>query len=415
MSRAFYISLNDSKKRLSLEIRSLLPYFIKLDMGEEMKKITILGSAGSIGKQTLDVISRLRDRFEVYGLATLNEVDVMAEQIELFNPEVAVMVEPETSEALKEKIGDTNTEILSGKDGVIELASRADADIVVNAIVGSAALKPSFAAIRKGVRLCSANKESLVIAGHLLIPAVEENGAELIPIDSEHSALLQASLSGKKDEIRKLILTASGGPFHGKDIDFEEVTASEALQHPNWTMGAKITVDSATMMNKGLEVIEAHWLFGIPSERIDVLVHPQSIIHSIVEFIDGSQIAQASLPDMRLPIQYALTYPKRIECPVEPLNLAEIGRLGFVEPDFRRFPCLILAYDAMEAGGSAPCILNAANEAAVALFLAGKIPFAEIPRIINRAMSSHEIIENPTLDEIIEIDDTVRNSIFSKQ
>jgi len=379
-----------------------------------MKKITLLGSAGSIGKQTLDVVRHLNGEFEILGLATLNEVDIMAGHIDIFKPKIAVMVDATAAEKLKEKIGSSDTSVLSGEEGLLELASHPDGDIVVNAIVGAAALKPSFAALRKGVRLCSANKESLVIAGHLLMPMVEETGAELIPIDSEHSALLQASLSGRKDEIRKLILTASGGPFRDKDVDFEEVTASDALQHPNWTMGAKITIDSATMMNKGLEVIEAHWLFGISAEDIDVLIHPQSIIHSIVEFVDGSQIAQASHPDMRLPIQYALTYPERFDSPIDPLNLAEIGRLDFHEPDFRRFPSLILAYDALEAGGSAPCVLNAANEAAVALFLAGKISFAEIPRLINRALNSHETIANPTLDQIIEIDEATRKSIFGK-
>ncbi len=379
-----------------------------------MKKITLLGSAGSIGKQTLDVVRHLNGEFEILGLATLNEVDIMAGHIDIFKPKIAVMVDATAAEKLKEKIGSSGTAVLSGEEGLLELASHPDGDIVVNAIVGAAALKPSFAALRKGVRLCSANKESLVIAGHLLMPMVEETGAELVPIDSEHSALLQASLSGRKDEIRKLILTASGGPFRDKDIDFEEVTASDALQHPNWTMGAKITIDSATMMNKGLEVIEAHWLFGISAEDIDVLIHPQSIIHSIVEFVDGSQIAQASHPDMRLPIQYALTYPERFDSPIEPLNLAEIGRLDFHEPDFRRFPSLILAYDALEAGGSAPCVLNAANEAAVALFLAGKISFAEIPRLINRALNSHETIANPTLDQIIEIDVSIRQSIFGE-
>lgn len=379
-----------------------------------MKNITLLGSAGSIGKQTLDVVRHLDGEFEILGLATLNEVDVMAGHIEIFKPKIAVMVDSEAADKLKEKIGSSGTSVLSGEDGLLELASHPDSDIVVNAIVGAAALKPSFAALREGVRLCSANKESLVIAGHLLMPMVEETGAELVPIDSEHSALLQASLSGRKHEIRKLILTASGGPFRDKDVDFEEVTASDALQHPNWTMGAKITIDSATMMNKGLEVIEAHWLFGISAEDIDVLIHPQSIIHSIVEFVDGSQIAQASHPDMRLPIQYALTYPERFDSPIEPLNLAEIGRLDFHEPDFRRFPSLILAYDALEAGGSAPCVLNAANEAAVALFLAGKISFAEIPRLINRALNSHETITNPSLDQIIEIDSSIRQSIFGK-
>jgi 1-deoxy-D-xylulose-5-phosphate reductoisomerase len=379
-----------------------------------MKKITLLGSAGSIGKQTLDVVSRLDERFEIYGLASLNEVDILAEQIERFRPKAVAMADPEAAKILESRVFDSGVEILYGEDGVVELASRSEADIVVNAIVGAAALKSSFAALRKGVRLCSANKESLVIAGHLLIPAVEASGAELVPIDSEHSALLQASLAGEKREIHRLILTASGGPFLDKDVDFEQISAMEALQHPNWSMGAKISVDSATMMNKGLEVIEAHWLFGIPTDKIDVVVHPQSIIHSIVEFIDGSQIAQASLPDMRLPIQYALTYPERTACPISHLNLAEIGCLEFREPDFRRFPSLILAYDALEAGGSAPCILNSSNEAAVALFLAGRISFAEIPRIINRAMNSHEILANPTLDEIFQIDTEIRKSIYEE-
>lgn len=379
-----------------------------------MKKITLLGSAGSIGKQTLDVVSRLAERFEIYGLASLNEVDVVAEQIGQFRPKAVAIADMEAANILADRISGSGVEILFGEDGVVELASRSEADIVVNAIVGAAALKSSFAALRKGVRLCSANKESLVIAGHLLIPAVEASGAELVPIDSEHSALLQASLAGHKREIRRLILTASGGPFLDKDVDFEHISAVEALQHPNWSMGAKISVDSATMMNKGLEVIEAHWLFGIPADKIDVVVHPQSIIHSIVEFIDSSQIAQASHPDMRLPIQYALTYPERTSCPIPPLNLAEIGRLDFREPDFRRFPSLILAYDALEAGGSAPCILNSANEAAVALFLAGKISFAEIPRIINRAMNSNEILANPTLDEIFQIDIEIRKSILKE-
>ncbi len=377
-----------------------------------MKKVTVLGSAGSIGQQTLDVLATLREDFSVYGLATLNEVDIIVEQIKHFHPDVVALTETEAAEKLTNMLGDDAPEILSGEDGVIELASRGDAGIVVNAVVGAAALKPTMAALRPGIRLCIANKEALVVAGHIIIPKVAEMGAELIPIDSEHSALLQASLSGRYGEIKRLILTASGGPFHGKDIDFDGVTLNEALEHPNWSMGAKITVDSATMMNKGLEVIEAHWLFDIPPDRIDILVHPQSIIHSIVEFVDGSQIAQASLPDMQLPIQYALTYPDRRPAQVPLLNLAEVGQLTFEEPDFRKFPSLILAYDALEAGGSAPCVLNAANEAAVQLFLGGKISFADIPRIVNRALSNHEVVSGPDIDTLLEINKRVQEEIL---
>ena len=376
-----------------------------------MKRVTILGSAGSIGTQTLDVVSRLPDLFSVYGLASLDEYELLAEQARIFHPAVVAFAD----EAAAAEFGklDGGPELLSGEAGILELASRAEADIVVNAIVGAAGLRPSVAAIRPGVRLCTANKESLVIAGHIIMPLVKEKGAELIPIDSEHSALLQASLSGRYDEIRRLILTASGGPFWGKDIDFASVTVNEALSHPNWRMGAKITIDSATMMNKGLEVIEAHWLFDIPTDKIDIVVHPQSIIHSIVEFVDGSQIAQASLPDMRLPIQYALTYPKRHPTPVGTLNLAEVGSLTFEEPDFRRFPSLFLAYDAIEAGGTAPCVMNAANEVAVRLFLEGKISFADIPRAVNRMLTEHEPSPKPTIDEVLALDKEIREKTLA--
>ncbi len=373
-----------------------------------MKKITILGSVGSIGTQTLDVVSRLSEEFSVYGLASLNEYEAMARQVEIFHPKVVALADPNAAKRLKHLLGAEGPEILAGDEGILELAAMEESEIVVNAIVGAAGLKPSVAAIRKGVRLCTANKESLVIAGHIIMKLVRELGAELLPIDSEHSALLQASLAGKYSEISRLILTSSGGPFWGKDVDFEKVKVNEALEHPNWEMGAKITIDSATMMNKGLEVIEAHWLFDIPPGKIDVLVHPQSIVHSLVEFVDGSQIAQASLPDMRLPIQYALTYPERRESPVETLNLAQIGKLTFEEPDFRRFPSLLLAFDALEAGGTAPCVLNAANEVAVRLFIDGKISFADIPRIVNRALTEHTPLPNPTIDEILALDSDIR-------
>ena len=379
-----------------------------------MKKITILGSTGSIGTQTLDVVSRLPDDFEIYGLATLNEVGEILEQIKKFRPRVLVLFDPSAADELKNILGKDSPEILSGKAGLLKLASRKDADIVVNAIVGAAGLEPSLAAIRPGVRLCTANKESLVIAGHILMPKIKETGAELIPIDSEHSALLQASFSGRFTEIKKLILTASGGPFFGKDVDLEKVSAKDALAHPNWAMGAKISIDSATMMNKGLEVIEAHWLFGIPPERIEVLIHLQSIIHSIVEFVDGSQIAQASVPDMRLPIQYALTYPERRESPIRELNLSEIGSLTFFEPDYKKFPCLKMAYDALSEGGSAPCVMNAANEAAVSLFLQGRMPFSAIPTVIDRELHIFETIRKPSIEAILRLDTEVRADVFNR-
>ncbi|HHS49632.1 MAG TPA: 1-deoxy-D-xylulose-5-phosphate reductoisomerase [candidate division Zixibacteria bacterium] len=373
-----------------------------------MKKVVILGSAGSIGTQTLDIISRLPEMFEVYGLATLDEVEILAMQAKIFRPNVVAIVDEAAALEFKNSFEGDLPEILTGAEGVEELAARTDADIIVNAIVGSAGLRPSLAAIREGVRLCTANKESLVIAGHIIMPLVREHGAELIPIDSEHSALLQASLAGNSREIRRLILTASGGPFRSKDIDLDTISVADALQHPKWSMGPKITIDSATMMNKGLEVIEARWLFDIPPDRIDVLVHPQSIIHSIVEFVDGSQIAQASMPDMRLPIQYALTYPERRPSPIGTLNLAEIGELTFEEPDFLKFPALLLAFDALEAGGSSPCVLNAANEAAVKLFIEGKIRFSDIARTVNRAMAAHEIIAKPSIDEVLALDEEIR-------
>ncbi|MCK5833498.1 1-deoxy-D-xylulose-5-phosphate reductoisomerase [bacterium] len=373
-----------------------------------MKKITILGSAGSIGTQTLDIVSRLPERFEIYGLATLNEAEILAAQSKIFQPKVVAIADETAVKEYENLLGNYRPEILAGPKGVEELARRESADIVVNAIVGSAGLMPSMAAIRSGVRLCTANKESLVIAGQILMPLVREKGAELIPIDSEHSALLQASLAGAGKEIRRLIITASGGPFHGKEVDLDSVTVEEALKHPNWKMGPKITIDSATMMNKGLEVIEARWLFDIPPSQIDVLIHPQSIIHSIVEYVDGSQIAQASYPDMRLPIQYALTYPERTKSPIPILNLAELRKLTFEEPDYLKFPSLLLAYDALEAGGSSPCVLNAANEAAVKLFLEGKIRFSEIARIVNRALTKHNKSLELNIDGILELDREIR-------
>jgi len=379
-----------------------------------MKKITILGSAGSIGTQTLDVLRRFPDDFSVFGLCTFNEIDLMLEQISVFNPQVVCMVDKDAALNLKKRLNSNSPEILAGQKGLLELASMEDHNIVINAIVGAAGLLPSLKAIKPGVRLCTANKESLVIGGEIIMREIEDKQAELIPIDSEHSALLQASLSGHYQEIRRLILTASGGPFHNSDIDLKKVELKDALKHPNWSMGAKITIDSATMMNKGLEVIEAHWLFDIPLDQIEIVVHRQSIVHSIVEFIDGSQIAQASMPDMRLPIQYALTYPNRDQSTIPILNLADIGQLTFEEPDYHRFPCLKIAYRAMEIGGSAPCVMNAANEAAVQLFLGCKIRFYQIPEIVQNALESHKSISNPDIETLLAIDNEIKVAVLEK-
>ncbi len=373
-----------------------------------MKNITILGSAGSIGTQALEIVSHLPKMFSVYGLATYNEAETLAAQTKRFRPSVVALADKSSVSTYRGLVGGEVPEILAGPEGVAELASREGVDIVVNAIVGSAGLIPSIAAVRPGVRLCTANKESLVIAGHILMPLVREKRAELVPIDSEHSALLQASLAGTGSEIRRLIITASGGPFWNKDIDLDSVTLEQALKHPRWLMGPKISIDSATMMNKGLEVIEARWLFDIPSNRIDVVVHPQSIVHSIVEFVDGSQIAQMSRPDMRLPIQYALTFPERFDSPVEILNLSQVGTLTFEAPDLERFPALSAAYSVLDSGGTAPCVLNAANEAAVQLFIERKIRFSDIFRIVNRALSAHDNSLKPTIDAVLAIDREVR-------
>jgi 1-deoxy-D-xylulose-5-phosphate reductoisomerase len=352
-----------------------------------MKKILILGSSGSIGINSLSVIRNFPDQFRVEGLTVNSNIFLLEKQINEFKPSAVVVKDDLKAKELKKKFGH-NCKVFSGQEGLIKAAANLDYDILINAIVGFAGLLPTIEAIKKGKRIALANKETLVVAGQLITDLCKEYGAEIIPVDSEHSAIFQCLAGEQNTHINKLILTASGGPFLNKDKNFlSTASIKEALNHPNWKMGNKITIDSASMMNKGLEVIEAHWLFGLSKERIEVIIHPQSIIHSMVEFIDGSIKAQLSIPDMKLPIQYALTFPQRYHEMSSKTDLTKIGTLTFFKPDFEKFECLKLAYDALTSGGTAPCILNAANEVAVDKFLQGNIKFSRIPVIIKKALN----------------------------
>ena len=367
-----------------------------------MKNVVVLGSTGSIGRNALSVLSDFADRFSVFGLSANTNVSLLREQVKRFKPKKVAITDEESFHHFKEE---KDVEILFGLEGLKKLCSAPEADLVINALVGSVGLLPSFEAIGSGKDLAIANKETLVMAGGLLIQRAKEKDAKILPIDSEHSAILQCLLTGKKNEVKRLILTASGGPFlKKKKEDLRNVTVEEALSHPNWEMGKKITADSATLMNKGLEVIEAHWLFDMPVEKIKVLVHPQSIVHSMVEFVDGSLIAQMSIPDMRIPIQYALFYPERLPTNSKRLNLAATKSLTFEEPDREKFPCLGICYQALQMGGTAPAVLNAANEEAVKAFLEGKLPFVEIHEVVKQTLSQHKVAEKPALDDILNAD-----------
>jgi 1-deoxy-D-xylulose-5-phosphate reductoisomerase len=373
-----------------------------------MKNIVVLGSTGSIGKNALEVLSNFADRFSVFGLATNTNINLLEEQIKRFSPKMAVIVDEASFQHFPRSY---DIEILFGMDGIKRLVSHPQVDLVINALVGGAGLLPSLEALEAGKTLATANKESLVMAGELLIRKAKEKGAEILPIDSEHSAIKQCLLSGKKEEVKRLILTASGGPFLKKSKkELKDITVEQALSHPTWEMGEKITVDSATMMNKGLEVIEAHWLFEIPPPQIKVLIHPQSIVHSMVEFVDGSVIAQMSVPDMKLPIQYALFYPQRVLSDNTSLDLTKIKNLTFFEPDFSKFPCLKLAYQALEMGGTAPAVLNSANEVAVKAFLSGRIKFTDIQAMVQKVLTKHQVKTNPDLDDILNADRWARQT-----
>lgn len=372
------------------------------------KRIAILGSTGSIGVSTLDVVANNPDKFSVTALAEGHDPVKLFKQIKQFKPKIVSVRDEEAVKKLK-SLGTVDCKIVCGIDGACEVAGFPDADLVVSAIVGAIGLRPTMTAIEAGKNVALANKETLVAAGPIVIQRVKEKNVKLIPIDSEHSALFQSLIGHNHSEVRRLILTASGGPFREFTLDqLKNVTVEMALKHPNWTMGNKITIDSATMMNKGLEVIEARWLFDMPIEKIEAVIHPQSIIHSMVEYFDGAVLAQMAVTDMRGPIAYALAYPERVKSGIEYLDLSKVGKLTFFKPDLEKFVCLRLAFQAAKADGSAPCVLNAANEIAVAAFLDKKIAFLDIPMIVEKVLNKHQTKDLESLDEVFELDKWAR-------
>jgi 1-deoxy-D-xylulose-5-phosphate reductoisomerase len=382
------------------------------------QKLVVLGATGSIGVNTLDVVSRHPGRYEVLALSAHSKIDLLAEQCARFSPRFAVVGSNEAAaklEGLLRQSG-TGTTVLAGVESLETIASLPEADTVMAAIVGAAGLRPTLAAAKAGKKILLANKEALVMAGPVFMKEVERNNAILLPIDSEHNAIYQAlprdySSNLEVSGVRRLLLTASGGPFRQMSQEsLDQVTPDQACAHPNWVMGRKISVDSATMMNKGLEVIEAHWLFNAPPDRIEVVIHPQSVIHSMVEYADGSVIAQLGNPDMRTPIAYALAFPERIEAGVAPLDLCQIGTLNFERPDLKRFPCLGLAYEALAKGGNAPAVLNAANEVAVEAFLEGKLAFTRIPAVIERVLADISWAEVARLEDVLVADAAAREA-----
>ena len=371
-----------------------------------MKRLSILGSTGSIGVSTLELVAAHRDRFSVVALTAGTNLDLLARQIEAFSPRLVAVLNDRLASELKGMLPPGNRpEIMAGVEGMIAAATAGETDMVVAAIVGAAGLVPTAAAIKAGKEIALANKETLVTAGHLIMQAVADAGVKLYPVDSEHSAVFQSMEGHRSEDIEKIILTASGGPFLTTPLaQLSRVTVADALNHPNWSMGRKITIDSATMMNKGLEVIEARWLFDVPPAKIGVNIHPQSIIHSMVEYIDGCVIAQLGTPDMKGPIAYALSYPERVATGVKPLDLTELSGLTFFRPDLEKFRCLQLAYDAMEAGESMPAVMNAANEVAVEAFLGNRIPFLAIGELIERTMTAHQPHRVVSIDEVLAVD-----------
>ncbi|MBC7960213.1 MAG: 1-deoxy-D-xylulose-5-phosphate reductoisomerase [Vallitaleaceae bacterium] len=378
-----------------------------------MKKISILGSTGSIGVQTLEIVASYKD-IEVIGLSTNTNIERLIQQIHQFKPRVVAVMNEKKAMELKKMVGN-DVVVLSGMEGLIEIATLEEVDIVVTAVVGMIGLQPTIAAIKASKDIALANKETLVTAGALIMALAKQYQVRILPVDSEHSAIFQALQGESSSCIENIWLTASGGPFRGKTKEqLRVITLEQALKHPNWSMGHKITIDSATMMNKGLEVIEAKWLFDVAPDRIKVVVHPQSIVHSMIEFHDSSVMAQLGLPDMKLPIQYALYYPQRQESSLKRLNLAQIGQLTFEEPDFHTFECLQFAYDALKIGGSMPTVLNSANECAVSKFLNKQIEFLEIPKIIDYCMSRHDILSDVSLEDILECEKWTYNLIESR-
>ena len=376
------------------------------------KKISILGSTGSVGVNTLKVINNISKEFDVVYLTGNTNSDLMIKQCLEFNPKSVVMINEEASEAVKKGLSGYDINVLSGRESLLSISRDKEIDLVLNALVGSPGMEPTLEAVKAGVDVALSNKESLVVAGDLITTEMKKTGANIFPVDSEHSAIWQCMVGESFSDVKKIILTGSGGPFRTRPINtFVDIKVSEALNHPNWEMGKKITIDSATMMNKGLEVIEAYWLFNIDVNMIDIVVHPQSIIHSMVEFKDSSIKAQMGVPDMKVPIQYALTYPNHISAPWERLDFKLIGDLSFEAPDFDRFPCIKLAYMSLDRMGSTPAILNMANDHSVYKFLNSEIKFTEIPKIIEAAMKHHQWVEKPDLDYIRELDNWTKDFV----
>jgi 1-deoxy-D-xylulose-5-phosphate reductoisomerase len=375
------------------------------------RRVVVLGSTGSIGASTLDVVDHLPDRLRVVGLSGHSNHELLIEQVARHRPRWVAVTDPSSARQFdRSALG--QTELLIGEDGVRRMVADPEVDVVVSAIVGAAGLAGTWAALQAGKTIALANKETLVVAGPQVMQLARERGVSIIPVDSEHSAVFQAMAGSQPGEVRRIVLTASGGPFRGKSrADLEDVTAADALRHPTWQMGPKITVDSATLMNKALEVIEARWLFDLAPEQIDVIVHPESVVHSFVEFVDGSILAQLSPPDMRLPIQHALTYPDRISGPTKRLDWRELSGLHFEPPDHETFPALQLGYEVALRGGTCGAVLNAANEAAVGRFLAGELPFLDIPRVCRAVLHHHDFSANPSLDEVWVADRWARHEV----
>ena len=367
-----------------------------------MKKIAILGSTGSIGTQTLEVARTNKD-LEITALAAGSNIDLLEKQIREFSPSLAAVWSEEKAKELRARTADLDVKIVSGMEGLLDVAVQPESELLVTAIVGMIGIRPTIAAMEAGKDIALANKETLVTAGHIIMPLAEKRGVKILPVDSEHSAIFQCLNGENRGQLKQILLTASGGPFRGKKKEeLQNVQVEDALKHPNWSMGRKITIDSATLVNKGLEMMEARWLFGVQPKDIRIVVQPKSIIHSMVEFVDGAVIAQLGTPDMKLPIQYALYYPERRYLPGERLDFWSLGQITFEKPDMENFPGLKLAFDAAAAGGSLPTVYNAANERAVAMFLDRRIGFLEIPEIIQACMEAHRVIEAPTVEQILE-------------
>ena len=377
-----------------------------------MKNISILGSTGSIGVNALSVINNLDDKFNVKALSAYKNSSLLIEQAKIFNPEIVVIVDSSEVDFVKESLKKSGISVLCGREGLLELSARDDVDIMLNALVGSSGMEPTINAIRSSVNVALSNKESLVRAGDIIDYEKNKSGAEVFPVDSEHSAIWQCLVGEKIDDVEKIILTGSGGPFRTRDFKtFKDIKKEEALKHPNWSMGNKITIDSATMMNKGLEVIETKWLFGIDVNKIKIIIHPESIIHSMVEFKDKSVKAQLGVPDMKIPIQYALTYPDRYFGEWESLDLLKLGSINFESPDINKFPCIALAYEALKKEGTMPAVLNVANEQAVYRFLNKEIGFMDIPYIIEKACEKHDWVSNPSLDDLLYLETWTTNYV----